>query len=175
MCQLKSQPCSRDDLRHLAMQIRKLYGLENTLFLPVVPLLEVLHKYFTKFYYQIVEDWELPKDIHAQTDVAKQVIMIKESVYDGACKGNGRDRMTIAHEIGHYFLICVFGLSLKRDFSKKPIRTCEDPEWQAKCFAGELLMAKHLVKGMGENEIARKCGVSIEAARTQLRAMRGRR
>ncbi len=91
----------------------------------------------------------------------------RQSVYEGACDGEGRDRMTIAHEIGHYFTICVCGFKSTRIFNEKRIPAFQDPEWQAKCFAGELMVATHLVKGMNEYEIAKRCGVSCDAAHMQ--------
>jgi Zn-dependent peptidase ImmA (M78 family) len=133
--------------------------------------LECLHILCPRFSFEVVEDDQLPKNEYAHTDVVNHVIRIKESVYDGAYVGNGRDRMTIAHEIGHYVLMCVRGFGLQRNLSKTPARTYEDPEWQAMCFAAELLVPAHLVRGMGASEIARKCGVSREAAEYQLRKL----
>lgn len=66
-------------------------------------LLDVLAEVFEDFSYEIVEDDELPLGTHADTDVLTGHIRIKQSVYNNACNGNGRDRMTIAHEIGHFF------------------------------------------------------------------------
>ena len=87
--------------------------------------------------------------------------------YDGACNGEGRDRMTIAHEIGHYFTLCFCGFKLERNFGGGKIITFRDPEWQAKCFAGELMVPAHRVKGMTVDKIAEKCGVSFAAASVQ--------
>ena len=46
--------------------------------------------------------------------------------------------MTIAHEIGHYFTLCFCGFRLERNFSGGKIPAFRDPEWQAKCFAGDV-------------------------------------
>jgi Zn-dependent peptidase ImmA (M78 family) len=32
------------------------------------------------------------------------LIILREDVYEGAHAGNGRDRMTVAHEIGHLLM-----------------------------------------------------------------------
>jgi len=127
---------------------------------------------FPKFHFEIVENRELQRGVHADTDVENHVIHIKRSVYDGACAGNGRDRMTIAHEIGHYLLLCVWGFRFQRNFAGNTIPTCQDPEWQAKCFAGELLVAAHLTGHMNPEEIAVVCGVSLPAAQTQCNKIR---
>ena len=124
---------------------------------------------FPKFSYEIVPDSTFPDNVHADTDVMSQHIRIKESVYEGAADGNGRDRMTIAHEIGHFFTLCFCGFKFQRNFKKEKIPAYKSPEWQAKCFAGELLVDYDLVRNMQPYEIVEKCGVSYEAAYYQYR------
>lgn len=158
---------SRYDLRRLARSFRRCLKLDNALWFPIVELLDVMTEFFDDFNYEIVEDSTLPKKVHADTDIRTGHIRIKESVYEGACNGEGRDRMTIAHEIGHYFTLCFYGFKLTRNFDDAKITTFRDPEWQAKCFAGELMIPAHLVKGMNRNEIAERCGVSYDAACVQ--------
>ena len=75
--------------------------------------------------------------------------------------------MTIAHEIGHYFTLCFCGFRLERNFSGGKIPAFRDPEWQAKCFSGELMVPAHRVKGMDAYGIADQCGVSYDAACVQ--------
>jgi len=49
------------------------------------------------------------------------------------------------------------------------IKAYNDPEWQAKAFAGEFLVAAHLVhKFKTIREVAEGFGVSIQAAEYQL-------
>ena len=76
--------------------------------------------------------------------------------------------MTIAHEIGHFFTLCFCGFKLQRNFSKRKVKHFNDPEWQAKCFAGEFLVPYHLTKNMDTMEIVEACGVSFDAADYQL-------
>lgn len=158
---------SRADLRKLARILRDHLHLADVLYFPIVELLDVLTELFDDFNYEIVEDNTMPKKVHADTDIRTGHIRIKESVYEGACAGEGRDRMTIAHEIGHYFTLCFCGFRLERNFSEGKIPAFRDPEWQAKCFAGELMVPAHLVKGMAMYEIADQCGVSYDAACVQ--------
>jgi Zn-dependent peptidase ImmA (M78 family) len=74
--------------------------------------------------------------------------------------------MTIAHEIGHFFTICICVFKFERNFSRS-LPSFRDPEWQAKCFAGELLAPAHLIGGMNHFEIAEQCGISLDAAYVQ--------
>lgn len=76
--------------------------------------------------------------------------------------------MTIAHEFAHFITLCVCGFRLARSFDDVPIPTYCDPEWQAKCLAGELMVDSDLVKGMSAIEISVACGVSLPAAKMQL-------
>lgn len=158
---------SRNDLRNLANELRNRLGLNNELWVPIVELLDVFSEIFNDFSYEIVLDDALPKGVHADTDVRTGHIRIKESVYEGACNGKGRDRMTIAHEIGHYFTLCFCGFKLQRNFNSSKVPTYQDPEWQAKCFAGEFMISRHLTHKMNPKEIAKACGVSLDAAKVQ--------
>lgn len=158
------EPKMRYQLRDSATQLRKTLGVEDCLMFPVVEQLDRFVMLFPPFDYEIVEPGQLGDSVHADTDVINQLIRITEDVYLNAIAGKGRDRMTIAHELGHYFTICVNGYRLQRNFSNRPLRPFEDPEWQAKCFAGELLIPRHLVKNLSALEISEKCGVSFDAA-----------
>ena len=158
---------SREELRELACIFREIFGLKEILYFPVVEMLDILGEIFEDFTYEIVEDDTFPTNIHADTDVRTGTVRIKQSVYEGACSGEGRDRMTIAHEIGHYFMLCRCGFRLERNFTNKKVPPFCDPEWQAKCFAGELLVPAHLVWDMSAEEIVTECGVSYDAALVQ--------
>ena len=169
------EPKSRQNLRNLTLILRKFLNLENEKYFPITELLDVLAEIFDNFSYEIVEDNELPFGTHADTNTLTGHIRIRESVYEGACNGNGRDRMTIAHELGHYFTICFCGFKLERNFANKKVKTYSDPEWQAKCFAGELLVPAHLMKGCSVEEIVEECGVSYDAAEIQYRKINSER
>ncbi len=150
------------------MILRKHLGLENRLWVPIVELLDVLAEILEGFSYEIVPDHAMSLGTHAETDIRTGHITIKESVYERACNGEGRDRMTIAHEIGHFFTLCFCGFKLQRNFAKQEVKHFNDPEWQAKCFAGEFLVPYHLTGNMTAAEIASACGVSYDAADYQL-------
>lgn len=158
---------SRKDLRNLAYIFRKGLGISDKLYVPIVEIFEVLPEIFTNFNFEILPDDNFQDGVHAETDICTGHVVVRESVYDGACDGSGRDRMTLAHEIGHYFTICHCGFKLHRSFDHKIVSAFNDPEWQAKCFAGELMVPYELVGNMRPYEIAEKCGVSLEAATYQ--------
>lgn len=163
---------SRNEIRKLAFTLRKYLGKENDKYFPIVESLDVLSEIFDKFSYEIIEDDEIKYDnTHAYTEVLTGHICIKQSVYDGACNGNGRDRMTIAHEIGHFLMHSLYKLKLERNFSDNIVKSYRNPEWQAKCFAGELLIPAHLMKGYSVKEIMKDCGVSRSAAEYQYKIM----
>jgi len=164
-------PLSRQKLRALTLSIRKTFHLENEICFPVVEMLEAMPDIFSanKFACEIVPDHELPDSVQGDTDVANHYMRIKESVYNGAYAGNGRDRYSIAHEIGHYMLLSIVGVAFQRNISKRKVKAYEDPEWQAECFAAELLMPHHLIGGMNVSEISKRCNVSHAAAKTQIK------
>ena len=158
---------TRLELRQLAMVLRKKLGLENELWIPIVELLDVLAEVFSDFSYEIVEDSELSNGTHGEIDIRTGHIKIRESVYLRASNGEGRDRMTLAHEVGHYFTICFCGFTLRHNFNHQEVRPFNDPEWQAKCFAGEFMIPYHLTGDMTAPVIVEACGVSLEAAEYQ--------
>jgi len=162
-------PLSRQNIRDYAKYIREIVGLENQLYFPILFLLEmVMPQIDPEFSLEI-----LPKDEMGEyfglTCPSKHKIILREDVYDGAVNGNGMHRFTVAHEIGHYLLHTNRSVVLARNNPEERIPAYLDPEWQADCFAGELLMPAELIKSMNANEIAFACRVSLAAARTQLR------
>ena len=78
-----------------------------------------------------------------------------------------RDRFTIAHEIGHYFLHSLAGerkICANREGSNLV-------EWEANWFAASFLMPKYLIEEKNysnENIIAEAFGVSKDAAKYRL-------
>jgi len=162
---LIAEPISRMQLRRLANLIRLKAGYGDTLYFPVMELLErKMPLWFRGFSFEIKPKSYFAPNIHAETDIKHKVILIREDVYIGAINGIGRDRMTIIHEIAHYILLIVNGIKLYRNFSEEKPKAFCDPEWQAKALAGELLCPFHLIGGMATQQIAEACGVSDEAA-----------
>ena len=169
MVQFYNEGMTRRQIRACALEFRKAFDLEKEAYFPAVAVLELLPLRFPDFHFEVVPMREL-HDLraHAETDTAACCIRLRCDVYDGACEGKGRDRMTIAHEMGHLVMHNPSGLRLYRRFDGEVVNPCRDPEWQAKCFAGELLIPKHLVAGKSAAEVVGLCGVSLAAAEYQL-------
>ena len=161
-------PVSRRDLRGYAKYIRDSFGI-TTIQFPVVEFLEVLNGF--GIYSDIIadEEWDqcFGKNEHAEYNLVTHVISIKESVYERARRGYGRDRFTIAHEIAHAFLLDDEELKVAKVRGGQAIPLCRNPEWQADCLAGELLIPYHLCKEMSPEEIYVQCQVSFDAAKYQ--------
>lgn len=162
-------PYSRAKLREIANLIREIFGLKNVKHFPVVQLLEVgLPEIYSDFNYEIVENHKLPNQ-YAVTYPSKNLIVLREDVYEGAISGVARDRFTIAHEIGHFILHQPANIALARNEVAETIPAYKDPEWQANTFAGELLAPPHIIKGFSVPEVAHMCGVSKKVAEIQLK------
>ena len=162
-------PRSRSDIRRFVRELKRVTGFENDLYFPVVEFMElVLPSIIPEFSYEYVTVSEMG-NLHGETFPSKSIIRIREDVYERAINGEGRDRMTIAHEIGHLLLHEDDEISLCRPDPHHPVRVYESPEWQADCLGGELLASSYLIKGMTSLEVADRCVVSLQAAEVQLK------
>ena len=166
MAKYMCEPKKREEIKAVAKWFRHRYGIEKYVYFPVLEIMDVF-SLDNKVSFDIVDEDELDVNTLADTDIFNNVIRIKESVYQKACDGDGLARMTIVHEMGHYVLLKVFGILFARNTKDVKVRTCMDPEWQAKCFAGEAMIDDELTANMTVEEIKEQCGVSYPAARYQ--------
>lgn len=104
---------------------------------------------------------------HGETIPSENRIRIREDVYERACNGYGRDRLTMAHELGHLLLHRAETITFAREDGDIP--PYKDPEWQANTFAGELLAPYEYIKDMSVIDIARYYGITEKAASIQRR------
>ncbi len=157
-------PMSRADIRNLTKQLRALFQIRG-LYFPVMKVIEfALPQAMPDFVLQVSSETVMGQT-HGLTIPMESTIILREDVYEGALAGNGRDRMTVAHEIGH--LLMHKHIAFARSSPGVKIEPYESSEWQAKCFSGELLVPHYLASVWGEKsveEIARECGVSCHAA-----------
>lgn len=163
----RSNPLSRKEIRKIANKLKVDLGIPtDNKYVDVTKVLELMADYYPDFSFEVLEDNAFEEGVQAESDIDKHVIYIKESVYEGAIKNNGRDRMTIAHEIFHIMLHQRSTLVLYCKDSDS-IKRYENPEWQAECFAGEFLMPYSKIKNMSVQDISEQCKVSMVAARYQ--------
>ena len=89
--------CSRKDIENFAVNVRKEFGLENTLYVPVLPIVEkVLPVIDTTFSYPIIEKAKMPNE-YANYSPETNQLMIREDVYDAIYNNDPRHRFTLAH------------------------------------------------------------------------------
>jgi hypothetical protein len=166
-------PTSRAKLMALAADIRTFLRIEK----PYFPILQVVELALPRV--EGLEDLCLTigemgdmGDQHGLTFPERQEIRLRRDVYDGAYQGRGRDRFTLAHELGHLLLHSRPGLPRTlRDASQ--VEVFRSSEWQANTFAGSLLMPYEFLRSTPNlGAIAEACGVTIDAASTHTRLLR---
>ena len=158
----KAEALSRKDIRKTVDTLRSFLEINIEQSVKIVQLFESFLPVIG-FDYEIVEDKEL-KNNYAETDLNRDIIRVRESVYNGATEGNYRDRFTIAHEIGHAILHKNRTFLCRENENLKPY---EDPEWQANTFAGELLVPNNMILNKSIQEISETYKVSREVAAIQ--------
>lgn len=164
------KPTSRKVIWTYVRDIRRILGVEDNLYFDVVWFVEnIMPKIFSDFVFEICTQEELG-DSHGKTVPRENKICIREDVYIGACEGNGRDRLTIAHEIGHFFMHDEHSIEFCQSDSNGKTPCYRDSDWQADVFGGELLAPSYLIGGMSTDEIHKTCIVSLPCANSQLRA-----
>ncbi len=167
----KAIPLGREPIRNFIRQLKRDIGLEYELYFPIITFLEnILPILVPDFQLEILTEEEMGNK-HGETYPSKDLICIREDVYLRAVQGLGRDRLTVAHEIGHLFEHEDDAVALCRLAPGKKLKPYEDPEWQADAFGGELLASSYLIEGMAASEVSQKCGVSLAAAKVQLNAL----
>lgn len=168
MAKIKVESKSRQNLRDLAKEIRQRLGIDDLLYFPAGRILDIIQEMDSDAHFESVKEDELKKGDFATTDVISKTIKIREDIYDKACEGDPFARMVIVHEFSHFVTINVYGFELAMNSGKRNIKIYEDPEWQAKCLAGELMMPYDKIQGLSVNEIKEKCGVTTNAVLTHL-------
>jgi len=163
-------PRSRKSIMEAADGVRSALRITNPKF-PILQVVELmLPKVMPEFSFEVKEADEMG-DNHGLTHPESNEMWIRSDVYDGACQGNGRDRFTIAHELGHLLLHNLPGMARKMKPASS-IKAYVNSEWQANTFAGALLIPTNIaVDSRDPYEIAEVCGVSVDAASVRLKVL----
>lgn len=162
---IKTNPLSVKDISNIAASIREQYGIaRDTAF----PILEILKQLFYDNYLSIQlladDDPYLDEDTPAVYNANDNFIYLKESVIEEVESGNYRSNFTLAHEFFHYLQHQVLRFKFEEVEDRK---TYEDPEWQANCFSGELLLPDEYLSNKDNEYLARHFQVSLECVLTR--------
>ena len=162
---IKTNPLSVKDISLIAANIRKEYNINPE---DAFPILDYLDDLFNKdlFSIQLLDDNDsyLDKNTPAVYNAVDNFIYLKESVLIEIEEGNYRSNFTLAHELFHYLQHQVLGFSFEEVEKRK---TYEDPEWQANCFAGELLLPDEFLNNEDNEYLANHFQVSLECVLTR--------
>jgi len=168
----EAPPRSGENIEDLADAIRKMFGLEDETFFPIVEFAEKgLPHLVDGLIFDVVDSAEMQDRMGAVNPLTRQ-FLIREDVYDGAVAQMPRHRFTIAHESGHA-VMHIGTLNRLNSISAGRIAAFRDPEWQANRFAAAILMPRHLVRRCNSSdEITRQFGVSKESAMLRIRTLK---
>jgi len=167
---LEAAPRSKAEIAAIGWKIREQFHLTEP-FLPVAALVEVIlpRALGDRFIFTVKDKYEMGNR-HGCVDPSTGELSLREDVYDGLCRGVGRDRFTACHELGHWMLHR--GSTLNRVGREKHIPAYRDPEWQANEFSASILMPRPLIsRYRSAREIAQDFGVSLDAADYRVRKL----
>lgn len=166
-------PRSIDTIRRVAQTVKHALGYDDLAYINAEHLLEfALPSILPSFIYDVKSVAEMGNN-EGLASPDRDYIAIREDVYQGARRQWGRDRFTVAHEVGHLVLHQSENLVLRRSLrpDRPPAIFCQ-PEWQADTFAAELMMDFRLInQDDDERDIANRFGVSLSAARTRIKTL----
>ncbi|RWC56753.1 XRE family transcriptional regulator [Mesorhizobium sp.] len=156
-------PMSTTALRTFADKVRSVFVPDDRIDFPIMEVLEFkLTKILPDFFIDVEEVEEMDGD-EARVYAGSDSIVFRKDVYEGACRGNRRDRFTACHEFAHFLMHRDVKLARAREDGDK-IYT--DSEWQADEFAGTLMMSpRHLKQFNCPEDAADACNMNPAAAR----------
>lgn len=167
-----AKPMSRKDIQDVAELVRKMHNASGLLYFDIMGFLEhTLPMIFPGFTLSVGTKEEMG-ECHGLTYPDKNEIKLRDDVYSGAMNGNGRDRLTAAHELFHFLAHSKESVAFARTSTGK-IPAYKNPEWQADAFGGELLVPYKLARDLTVNQIMEECGVTKSAATYQYNKMHG--
>lgn len=158
-------PMSTNTIRHFADKVRSAFVDDKDIEFPIMNVIEFQLEKILDAFYLDVRDAESMGDDEGRLIVHGRgfALALREDVYAGAWRRNGRDRFTACHELGHLLMHRTVTLPRTREESE-PIFV--DAEWQADTFAGTLLMSpRHLGRFMDSDDGAKLCGMTGAAAK----------
>lgn len=159
------------EISGIADNVRHRLGLWDEPHLPVMELLErVMDHRLSLFRLEVADHAEM-EGAEGYTCPKGEFIRLREDVYNGAWKGEGRPRFTAAHELGHWAMHTNIPLARAKRGDGTPAFRLAEP--QANRFAAEILMPRRFISSWDdENDLMERFGVSWEAARNRISYLR---
>lgn len=163
-----------DDVRRLAGRSKVHYGTVRRRPVNIVRCLQSgttpTYRGVRKLEYRVVDDAAMAEDGETKFTEDFVIITVKRSVHQQALWGDGRSRMTLAHELAHGVLH--YGDPLYREAgaagatSLSKLRPEDSAEHQAKVYASSFLIHDTDVEELkSPEEVSLEFGVSYEAAK----------
>jgi transcriptional regulator with XRE-family HTH domain len=153
---------STDIIRGFAEKVRSAFVEDGQIEFPIMDVIEFRMGMIFDGFYMDVRDRESMGEEEGRVIGGTTGLALREDVYEGAWRDNGRDRFTASHELGHFLMHRTITMARTCDDSDKIF--C-DAEWQADTFAGTLLMSpRHLGKFKDSDEAAKYCKMTGLAA-----------
>ena len=149
-----------------ALAHRRELGFRDDHGVDFLTLMTKLKARYPNFAYERVPDATLGA-AEAQWDSAAKRLLIPETVYKGACLGEGRALMTVAHEVGHALLGHEGTLSRAPagNRAERLSARVRAMEYQARRYAAAFLIPNiEAVRHMSAGEMSEHYGVSLSAA-----------
>ena len=164
-------PRSIETIRWMALNVRDALGYKELAQIRTTEMLEfALPRILPGFVYDVKTELKMGAN-EGLASPDRDYIAIREDVWNGASRGNGRDAFTLAHELGHLILHQSENLVQRRGRGE-PAIFCQ-PEWQADTFAAELLMDfRKIGPSDTPHSISVRFGVSKACADRRLRTLR---
>lgn len=163
------QPRTRREIEQLAADTREALNLTPFGRVSMQPILEeTLYEVIDGYDFRVRSDNEM-RGLDGLTDVQSPVIYLRDGVYKALERGDGRARMTAAHEFAHLLMHC--GAQTYRAFSDE-YQPLYDPERQANIFAAAFLMPEEAFRRcITAKEATQRFGVSLDAATYRARKL----
>ena len=159
-------PLSKAKIETLASNVRAFFAYADKHYFPIVEVIEFgLPKLTPNYVFDI-----LGRDIMGGDEgrvlPGQNTLILRDDVYEAACRGEGRGRFTAAHELGHY--IMHHEIAFARAGSDDDPIYC-DAEWQADSFAGNLMIPRNLAEQFrNPSDASIAFGTSEHAAKVML-------
>ncbi|WP_232243421.1 ImmA/IrrE family metallo-endopeptidase [Paraburkholderia sp. SOS3] len=115
-----------------------------------------------RFNYMYVEVDEL-QDCAAFTIPERNIVVLREDVYEGLFDDSPFSRSTVIHELSH--IVLRHAVTLHRGAILGQHKFYEDSEWQAKALTAAVMMPIEVCRAArSAHELAQMCGTSAQAA-----------